>query len=308
MGSNLQREVAHPNGNYTLFDPLSGNYDCSELTVGMKEILEDYFTGDNGLPSWDNMANARDEHSCDQVLDSDSDGLFNLEEEAYGTNPNSPDSDGDLLTDIQEISNSTILYAKDTGQNCGVPLIDPVTRAARSHLSLLNLDYHGSKKTWMGMARIMVSDWDTDGDGMPDGFEFCYSMINDHPAYNTAAATAGSHYLTLNNSDGYGDWDEDGMNNIEEYQVAWTFGEEKFTSPWHKDTDEDGMPDGWEANNGLDPRDGSNGDEDPDRDGYDVDGDGSVTYDQLENTAKVININVAEDDYVDATRQFLHCK
>ena len=104
MGSNLQKEVAHPNGNYTLFDPLSGNYDCSELTTGMKEILEDYFTGDNGLPSWNNMANARNEHSCDQVLDSDSDGLFNLEEEAYGTNPNSPDSDGDLLTDIQEIS------------------------------------------------------------------------------------------------------------------------------------------------------------------------------------------------------------
>ena len=67
-----------------------------------------------------------------------------------------------------------------------------------------------------------------------------------------------------NNSDGYGDWDEDGMNNIEEYQVALAFGEEKFTSPWHNDTDEDGMPDGWEATNGLDPRDGSNGDLDPD--------------------------------------------
>ena len=32
------------------------------------------------------------------------------------------------------------------------------------------------------------------------------------------------------------------------------------SSPWHEDTDEDGMPDGWEATNGLDPRDGSNGD------------------------------------------------
>ena len=78
------------------------------------------------------------------------------------------------------------------------------------------------------------------------------------------------------------------MNNIEEYQVALAFGEDKFTSPWHEDTDEDGMPDGWEATNGLDPRDGSNGDIDSDRDGYDADGDGSVTFDQLENVASLL--------------------
>ena len=77
------------------------------------------------------------------------------------------------------------------------------------------------------------------------------------------------------------------MNNIEEYQVAIAFGEDKFTSPWHEDTDEDGMPDGWEATNGLDPRDGSNGDIDSDRDGYDADGDGSVTFSTLENVALV---------------------
>ena len=299
--------VVHPAGNYTLFDPLSGNWDCVELTVGMSEILEDHFSGDNGLPSWDELANARGEHSCDQVLDSDADGLFNLEEESYGTNPTNPASDGDLLTDIQEISNGTISYAKATGQDCGVPLIDPIFRAGP--FSSLALEYGLSwfKEDMDGDGQNNgPSDWDTDGDGMPDGFEFCYAAINDHPAYNTAAATAGSQLLDpANNSDGYGDWDEDGMNNIEEYQVALQFGEEKFTSPWHKDTDEDGMPDGWEANNGLDPRDGSNGDEDPDRDGYDVDGDGSVTYAALENTAKVINVNVMEDDYVDANETLL---
>ena len=31
-----------------------------------------------------------------------------------------------------------------------------------------------------------------------------------------------------NASDGYGDWDEDGMNNLEEYQVAQIFGEGNF--------------------------------------------------------------------------------
>ena len=54
-----------------------------------------------------------------------------------------------------------------------------------------------------------------------------------------------------NASDGYSDWDEDGLNNLEEYQVALKFGLlnglPSFTSPWSEDTDGDGMPDGWEA-------------------------------------------------------------
>ena len=60
------------------------------------------------------------------------------------------------------------------------------------------------------------------------------------------------------------------------------------------------MPDGWEATNGLDPRDGSNGDIDSDRDGYDADGDGSVTFSTLENTALVVGIDVELDDWVNA--------
>ena len=72
------------------------------------------------------------------------------------------------------------------------------------------------------------SDWDTDGDGMPDGFEFCFSDATEHPS---SGAVAASQILDpANNSDGYSDWDEDGMNNIEEYQVAIAFGEGKFLS------------------------------------------------------------------------------
>ena len=60
------------------------------------------------------------------------------------------------------------------------------------------------------------------------------------------------------------------------------------------------MPDGWEASNGLDPRDGSNRDLDSDRDGYDADGDGMVMFSTLENAALVIAIDVELDDEVQA--------
>ena len=96
----------------------------------MEETLEDHFNGENGVANWDDLANAAGEHSCDQVLDSDNDELFNLEEEEYGTDPTKADSDGDMLNDIHEISNSTIWVMMATGQNCGLDLLDPVSRQA----------------------------------------------------------------------------------------------------------------------------------------------------------------------------------
>jgi len=78
------------------------------------------------------------------------------------------------------------------------------------------------------------------------------------------------------------------LNNLEEYGFVIIFGAENFTSPWQEDTDFDGMPDGWETNNGLNPRDSSNGDKDPDMDGWDKDGDGSAVYEDLVFNTRVI--------------------
>ena len=62
------------------------------------------------------------------------------------------------------------------------------------------------------------------------------------------------------------------------------------------------MPDGWESSNGLHPRDGTNGDEDPDRDGWDADGDGAVVYAELVNSVTVIGVDVELDDWVIANQ------
>ena len=290
--------VQSPAGEVTLFNPLDGNWDCVLLDQAMQDVLESRFNGENGLPEWDSLA-SNGRHSCDMVLDSDDDGLANFEEESYGTNPTERDSDMDLIDDIIEVENATILMFTDLGENCNAGL-----EVANEHVG----PFFGKERSWFlldmdgdGLLNG-PSDWDTDGDGMPDGFEFCYSdplMGAPNPAYVMDPANA---------SDGYHDWDEDGMNNVEEYEVAQIFGPTNFTSPWRLDTDLDDMPDGWEATNGLNPRDGNNRDDDPDRDGWDVDQDGNVVFATLENTAVVHSIDVELNERVLANQTVIRAR
>ncbi|MCP2505082.1 MAG: hypothetical protein NLN65_07290, partial [Candidatus Poseidoniaceae archaeon] len=226
------------------------------------------------------------------VLDTDEDGLPNFQEELYGTNPTARDSDMDLLDDIVEIGSLTVTLYNGVGENCNVALLDPIVR--ESPFSGLDTSWFLMDMDGDGFLNG-PSDWDTDGDGMPDGFEFCYSNVNDHPQND-----ANMVLNPANASDGYGDWDEDGLNNFEEYQVANLFGPTNFTSPWRFDTDLDGMPDGWESTNGLHPRDGANGNLDPDHDGWDVDGDGGVFFSTLDSTTIVVGIDVLKDSWVEA--------
>ncbi len=84
--------------------------------------------------------------------------------------------------------------------------------------------------------------YDSDSDGMPDGWEIRYGL-------NPTA-----------DWDVNWDLDNDGLTNLQEYNTG--------TNPNDSDTDNDGMPDGWENTYGLDPTDASDETGDQDSDTY----------------------------------------
>jgi len=280
--SSYTHDVTTPSGVVTLLDPLDGNWNCPLLTPEKRAQIE----LDLGVELWEEMG-TQFGHSCDAILDLEQpepDTLRNFVEERYDTNPLDEDSDGDLVDDRYEIAFGII----DLGVHCGKPVFGTLSIDA-PYTDLMS--GHGDR-TWFeedmdGDGRLNgPGDWDTDGDGMPDGFEYCYnSLLN--PA---------------NSTDAYGDNDDDGLNNVEEFEVSYTWGESNFTNPLEWDTDGDEMPDGWEFISGIHPNDGSNADDDPDFDGYDADKDGAVRYKDMIGATTIHSINVKPGEYVQVNR------
>ncbi len=279
--------VQTPQGPVTLLDPLNPNWGCPLLTPQVEAEMQVII----GTSTWNSLpVGPNGDHSCDSVLDIDRQGpdsLPNYLEEIYDTNPLEEDSDGDLIPDRIEVGYGS----QELQVHCGVPQFGTI----RLDAPYTDLMSGVGDLTWFnedmdGDGRLNgPGDWDTDGDGMPDGFEYCYNTLL-NPA---------------NSTDAYGDGDEDGLNNVEEYEVAYTWGAVNFTNPLVADTDSDGMPDGWEYNSGIHPNDGSNAEEDPDFDGYDADGDGAVRYTDLVGISTVHNIVVEIGDFVQVNRTIM---
>lgn len=141
----------------------------------------------------------RNDPALEANQDWDTDGLNNLEEYLYGTNPNSSDSDGDHLNDHDEVYvHDTAPRLKDTD---GDRLDDDVEVALGTNPTDPDSDdddlWDGEET---GTYNTAPKDSDTDNDGLPDGWEVEHSFDS-------------NHY-----SDASGNPDGDAMTNLQEYQ------------------------------------------------------------------------------------------
>ena len=114
-------------------------------------------TDGDGLPDAYEIAHGLNPNDPnDAALDSDGDGLTNLEEYFFHTDPQNPDTDGDGMPDGWEIRN-------------GLNPLDPTDA---------NLDPDADGLTNIREYQLGTDPQssDTDGDGMPDGWEVSHAL------------------------------------------------------------------------------------------------------------------------------------
>lgn len=188
-------------------------------------------------------------------IDTDGDGLSDLDEAIYGTNPTLYDTDGDTISDGNEVLvYGTNPLSSDT-DNDGMPddyeILESLDPTNNSDAALdADEDELTNLEEYLEGTDPHIAD--TDGDFLLDGEE-----VND---YQTNPLEVDSDGDTL--SDGYEvkwglnpliadnidlDLDGDGLTTDFESHI--------WTDPTNADTDEDGFNDGVEVNYGTDPLD-----------------------------------------------------
>ena len=221
--------------------------------------------------------------------DTDDDGLLDGQELfIYLTDPTSNDTDGDGMPDGWEVKYGlNPLDSEDAlldldGDSFDSDWNDNVTDSelyANLHEYL-----NGTDPTIL----------DTDGDGMPDGWEVYWDFqpLNSSDAHNDPDNDSLINLYEYDNSrvDGFVDnvysmdnitgsnpllKDTDG-DLIQDGEECVSGNDGYVTDPSNPDSDGDGMPDGWEMLHGLDPFDPSDGETDLDNDGWDFDRNGTI--------------------------------
>jgi hypothetical protein len=182
--------------------------------------------------------------------DSDGDTSNNAEEYAKGTHPGKGDTDGDGWSDKLEITKKSNPLTWDSDYDLIADALDTLFLNASNGQAdadnngiadgidqlILNHDLQDSDSD--GISDMLEAFWlstgvlldDSDGDLLPDGFEF-YGGLD--PLDSTG------------NNGTHGNPDNDGLDNLDELIYS--------TNPSAADTDGDGVNDGVEINQGTDP-------------------------------------------------------
>lgn len=168
-----------------------GFSDGEEISRGYNPNGEGRLDSDgDGMFDWWEMQNGLDRNDLnDAKLDGDNDGLTNLEEFKYKTDPNNPDTDGDGVSDGQEVKEGSNPHGKGPLQVFDVTKND----ADGDGLDLAHEKLFGTDP----------NNPDTDGDGFsdyreisrgydPTGGKFLQATIN-IPAIGVSAPIIWSH-------------------------------------------------------------------------------------------------------------------
>ncbi|MDJ0911298.1 MAG: S8 family serine peptidase [Woeseiaceae bacterium] len=221
--------------------------------------------GDGMSDRWEVRWGLDPANSLDAAIDLDGDGLDNLTEYVNRTDPNTADTDGDGLSDGEEV-NTYASNPRDPDTDAdGIDDFDEVTTYG-TNPNAADTDGDGlsdfDEINTTGTNALVA---DTDGDGLLDGWE----LDNGYDPFDPV--------------EGNQDLDGDGLTSLEEQAVftdpndpdtdddALDDRQEVIvyaTDPLDRDTDDDDLDDGWEVLYALDPHDATDGTTDPDVDGY----------------------------------------
>jgi hypothetical protein len=201
-----------------IFSDGGGDAGLDNLTIVFGFTDDDEDGMDDG---WE-VDNGLDPANPDDAADDEEpDGLTNLEEYQYGTNPNEADTDDDTVGDYDEVWYD--------GNGAYDPY-DPETNPTGTDMD--------------------ATDTDTDGDLIPDGVELGWALDPIDPSDGNQdddddGLTNGQEYV-FGSEPADPDTDDDGLNDGAEWQHS--------SDPNDTDTDDDGLNDGEEVNTyGCDP-------------------------------------------------------
>ncbi len=225
-------------------------------TQAPTEVVADTATGEEEPPF------ALEVIENDPGTDSDSDGLTDLLEEFYGTDPDVADTDGDGINDFNELAEyGTDPLLADTDDDG----INDFNEVFIYETDPLNLDSDGDL-LYDGGELVYNTDplnSDSDGDGLTDGEEV-YFALTDPASADTDGDGINDFDEVVNGSDpldpdspgasarpkslsSRGDTDKDGLTDVQETRYG--------TDPLNGDSDGDGVNDSNEIAAGTDPLD-----------------------------------------------------